>query len=101
MNMKGITTENVDRKTSRTTAMAPSASVLVNPGRPRGSGSRDNFCRINSNCSGARTDANSGGSASAMTRRAAVVSAASRTDRSVRMLRPRSLRRAMGTFLRR
>jgi hypothetical protein len=54
--------------------------------RARGSGNCCNFRRISSNCSVGKIDANSGGNASAITRRAISGSGACRIARSVRMI---------------
>jgi hypothetical protein len=66
---------------------APSPSRFVSRGRS-GSGNWTNLCRINSSWAGGKTDASRGGSASAMTRCAPRISAASRIARSFRALRP-------------
>jgi hypothetical protein len=83
MNMNGIAIRNVERKLSKQRPRAPIQSRFVSLGRPGGSGNRFTFCRVNSSCSWDSTDANSGGSASAMIRCAVLRSCAFRIAPSV------------------
>jgi hypothetical protein len=69
-NINGITTGKVARNLSKQRLIAPIQASFVSLGCPDGSGNRCNFCRINSSGSGSKTEANSGDSASDMTRRA-------------------------------
>ena len=62
--MNGITTGKVERKTSSRTATAPCQSSLLSPARSARSGSCRSLWFTDSNSSGRRMDAITGGSAS-------------------------------------